>query len=68
MQLAAYYALAWGAVRVSEATGRLRRNMPDPVPVVILGRLAIDSAFQGHSLGRALVRILACALCSPHGP
>ena len=56
MRVAAYYALASGAVRVSEATGRFRRNMPDPVPVVILGRLAIDSAWQGHGLGRALVR------------
>ena len=56
MRVVAYYALASGAVRVSEATGRFRRNMPDPIPVVILGRLAIDSAFQGQGLGRALVR------------
>ena len=56
MQVVAYYALALGAVRVSEATGRFRRNMPDPIPVVILGRLAIDSAYQGQCLGRALVR------------
>ena len=56
MRVAAYYALASGAVRVSEATGRFRRNMPDPIPVVILGRLAIDSAYQGQGLGRALVR------------
>ena len=56
MRVVAYYALASGAVRVSEATGRFHRNMPDPVPVVILGRLAIDSAWQGQGLGRALVR------------
>ena len=56
MRVAAYYALASGAVRVSEATGRFRRNMPDPIPVVILGRLAIDSAYQAQGLGRALVR------------
>ena len=39
-----YYALATGAVTVQAATGRARRNMPDPIPVMILGRLAIDKA------------------------
>lgn len=52
----AYYALASGAVTVTMATGRFRRNMPDPIPVVVLGRLAIDVSAQGQGLGRALVR------------
>ena len=30
--------------------------MPDPVPVMVIGRLAIDSGFQGRGLGRALLR------------
>jgi GNAT superfamily N-acetyltransferase len=51
-----YYALASGAVAHSDVSGRFRRNMPDPIPVVILGRLAIDRAFQGRGLGRALMR------------
>jgi GNAT superfamily N-acetyltransferase len=51
-----YYALAVGAVAHAEATGRTRRNMPDPVPVMVLGRLAIDAGFQGRGLGRALLR------------
>jgi GNAT superfamily N-acetyltransferase len=51
-----YYALASGAVAIEASSGRLRRNMPDPVPVVVLGRLAIDRSFQKHGLGRALVR------------
>ncbi|ATQ66829.1 MULTISPECIES: GNAT family N-acetyltransferase [Methylosinus] len=51
-----YYALAAGAVEISNATGRLRRNMPDPVPIAVLGRLAIHRGFQGNGLGRALVR------------
>lgn len=55
-KVVAYYALASGAVEISSATGRLRRNMPDPVPVVVLGRLAIDTSFQARGLGRALVR------------
>jgi predicted N-acetyltransferase YhbS len=52
----AYYALASSAVAVDVAPGRLRRNMPDPVPVVVLGRLAVDRSRQGKGLGRALVR------------
>jgi GNAT superfamily N-acetyltransferase len=51
-----YYALAAGAVEVSAAPGRFRRNMPDPIPIVVLGRLAIDVASQGQGLGRALFR------------
>ena len=51
-----YYALASGAVAVATAPGRFRRNMPDPIPVVLLARLAVDRSYQGRSLGRALVR------------
>ncbi|MEQ1698374.1 MAG: GNAT family N-acetyltransferase [Hyphomicrobiaceae bacterium] len=51
-----YYALAAGAVEVTAAPGRFRRNMPDPIPVVVLGRLAIDRSQQGNGLGRALFR------------
>ncbi len=51
-----YYALATGAITPAEATGRTRRNMPDPVPVMVIGRLAIDSAYQRRGLGRALLR------------
>ena len=52
----AYYSLASSAVAVKDATGRLKRNMPDPVPIVILGRLAVDRAYSGQGLGRALVQ------------
>jgi len=51
-----YYALAFGAVNVAAAPGRFRRNMPDPIPVVVLARLAVDQAHQNRGLGRALVR------------
>ncbi|MGE0425006.1 MAG: GNAT family N-acetyltransferase [Reyranellaceae bacterium] len=51
-----YYALAAGAVSHVDAPGRVRRNMPEPVPVVVLARLAIDSNWQGRDLGRALLR------------
>lgn len=55
-RVVAYYALTSSAVATAAATGRLRRNMPDPIPVVVLGRLAIDQSLQGSGLGRALVR------------
>jgi GNAT superfamily N-acetyltransferase len=51
-----YYSLAAGSVLHEEATGRVRRNMPDPVPVALLGRLAIDRGWQGRGLGAALLR------------
>lgn len=59
-----YYALASGAITAAESVGRFRRNMPDPIPVAILGRLAIDRSKQGQGLGRALFR--DCALRVAH--
>jgi GNAT superfamily N-acetyltransferase len=53
-RVVAYF--AFGAVNVAAAPGRFRRNMPDPIPVVVLARLAIDRAYQGQGLGRAMVR------------
>lgn len=49
-----FYALASGAVAPVSAHGRFRRNMPDPVPVVVLARLAVARTHQGQGLGRAL--------------
>ena len=56
VRVVAYYALASSAVAVDAAPGRFRRNMPDPIPVVVLGRLAVDERWRGKGLGRALVR------------
>jgi len=51
-----YYALASGVVTVESAPGRFRRNMPNPIPVAVLARLAVDSDWQGRGIGRALFR------------
>ena len=51
----AYVALASGAVAVAASPGRFRRNMPDPIPVVVLARLAVCRSVQGHGLARALL-------------
>jgi GNAT superfamily N-acetyltransferase len=51
-----HYALATGAIAQAAATGRVRRNMPEPAPVMVLGRLAVDRAFLGAGVGSALLR------------
>jgi GNAT superfamily N-acetyltransferase len=51
-----YYALSAGAIAHIHAPGRIKRNMPDPIPVVALGRLAVDRTFQGNGLGTGLLR------------
>jgi GNAT superfamily N-acetyltransferase len=51
-----FYCLAAGSVAQQAATGHIRRNMPEAIPVMIIGRLAIDHNFQGRGLGKALLR------------
>ena len=51
-----FYCLASGSIAKEAATGNIRRNMPEPIPVMIIGRLAIDRALQGRGLGKALLR------------
>ena len=51
-----YYAMAAGAVSHRMATSAVRRNMPDPIPVMVLARLAVDHRAQGIKLGAALLQ------------
>lgn len=55
-RIIAYYTLTAGSVAHAIAPGKIRRNMPDPLPVAILGRLAVDNTFQNDGLGRDLLR------------
>lgn len=55
-RVAGFYALAAGSVSHQFVSGGLRRNMPDPIPVIVLGRLAIDLTHQGQKLGAALLK------------
>ena len=55
-QVIGYYALATGSVGHRNTPGKVRRNMPDPIPVIVLGRLAIDERWQHAGLGRSLLR------------
>ena len=52
----AHYAMSAGAVAASQATGNVKRNMPDPIPVLVLARLAIDQRYQSQGLGKALLK------------
>lgn len=54
-RIVAYYALASGAVDVDAAPGKFRCNMPDPIPVIVLARLAVDRAWQGKGMARVLM-------------
>ena len=51
-----YYALAAGAVHHQDATRSIRQNMPNPIPVMVLARLAVDIRTQGMQLGAGLLR------------
>ncbi|MER2518924.1 MAG: GNAT family N-acetyltransferase [Candidatus Accumulibacter phosphatis] len=51
-----YYAMAAGAVAHQMATSSVRRNMPDPVPVMVLARLAVDRRARGIKLGASLLQ------------
>ncbi len=51
-----YYCLATGSVAAKHAPGKVRRNMPDPIPVMIIGRLAVDTHLHGRGIGKGLIK------------
>ena len=51
-----YYALASGSVERIEVPKSIARNMPEPIPVMVLGRLAVDLSIQGQRLGGSLLK------------
>ncbi|MCP4473524.1 MAG: GNAT family N-acetyltransferase [Gammaproteobacteria bacterium] len=51
-----YYSLSAGAIARAKAPKSMQRNMPDILPVLLLGRLAIDKGYQDQGLGSALLR------------
>ncbi len=55
-RVAGYHALASASVQHHPVAGKVRRNMPNPVPVILLSRLAVDRKEQGSGLGKSLLR------------
>ena len=51
-----YYSLAPGSVSKKLATARASKSGPEPVPIILLARLAVDKREQGKGLGRALLK------------
>ena len=59
-----YYAIAMGSVRRESALSSLKRNSPDPIPMVVLARLAVDEGYKGRGVGVGLLK--DCVLRSLH--
>jgi GNAT superfamily N-acetyltransferase len=51
-----YYCISTGSIAHAQVTAKLRQNMPDPIPVMILGRLAVDAQYQHQGIGPSLLR------------
>ena len=51
-----YYALAAGSVARKDVPGKIKRNMPEPIPVLVLGRLAVDYRHHGKGMGQGLMK------------
>ena len=54
-RVAGFYSLAASSVERGRVSSRIGRNMPDPVPVILLGQLAVDEAYRGRRLGADLM-------------
>ncbi|WP_245576330.1 GNAT family N-acetyltransferase [Desulfovibrio cuneatus] len=51
-----YYSLAVGSIEHQFTPGSIRRNMPQPIPVMLLARLAVDQNHTGQNMGTGMLR------------
>lgn len=54
--IAGFVSLATGQIERAFLSKSQQRNQPDPIPVLVLGQLAIDSRYQGSRLGLSLLK------------
>ena len=54
--VAGYFSLSVNSLARALAVGKVRRNMPDPIPDMLLARLAVDRRWQGHGLGSSMLQ------------
>ena len=68
LEVVGYYAISAGSVGRDDAVGKIKRNAPDPIPMALIGRLAVRNDLQGHGIGPALLRdaILRISQASQH--
>jgi len=55
-RIVAYYCLAAGSIQPAAAPGNIKRNMPEPIPAIVMGRLAVDVTQHGKGVGADLLR------------
>lgn len=59
----AYASLSMTAIDLSQAPARIAKGSPDPIPALLLGRVAVDRRHTGLGLGTELVKhVLATAV------
>ena len=54
-RVAGFYSLAASSVERRRVSSRVGRNLPDPIPAILLGQLAVDEAYRGRRLGPDLL-------------
>ncbi len=54
--IAGYYSLAVGSIEQQFTPGAIRRNMPQPIPVMLLARLAVERRYAGHGIGTGMLQ------------
>ena len=50
-----FYSLAASSVEKRRVSSRVGRSMPEPIPVILLGQLAVDTGYRGQGLGSDLL-------------
>lgn len=55
-KIVGYYCLATGSVEINNVPSKIKRNMPNPIPVMVLGRLAVDTGYQELGIGKGLLK------------
>ena len=54
-RVAGFYSLAASSVERRRVSSRVGRGMPDPVPVILLGQIAVDERYRARRLGSDLL-------------
>jgi GNAT superfamily N-acetyltransferase len=57
-----YYCLSSAAIDRIELPKAKQRNMPDPIPAILIGRLAVDLRYQGKKIGLSLLQDAICRI------